>query len=129
MRFTSFAVLFFFGMIAWAPVKAQATEPGVQAPPGPPDKRLIEPPPPPANYNPPDAPDTQEPAFEPEITITTKGKEIHEEYRVNGVLYMIKVTPAGGKPYYLIDETGNGTFARSDLAPQVTIPMWVIKSF
>ncbi|MEK7191566.1 MAG: DUF2782 domain-containing protein, partial [Pseudomonadota bacterium] len=45
--------------------------------------------------------------IEPEITITTKGTEIHEEYRANGRLYMVKVVPAKGKPYYLLyDELG-----------------------
>ncbi len=54
------------------------------------------PPPPPlragaATVEPPEA------GIEPEVTITTKGTEIHEEYRANGRLYMIKVVPAKGK--------------------------------
>ena len=52
--------------------------------------------------------------IEPEITITTKGTEIHEEYRANGRLYMVKVVPAKGKPYYLLyDQLGK--VRRSDL--------------
>ena len=89
-----------------------------------------EPPPPPENYNPPTAPgaqSTEQP--EPEVTITTKGSETHEEYRINGRLYMIKVIPAHGKPYYLIDKEGNGQFAHSDFEPRISIPMWVIKSW
>jgi Protein of unknown function (DUF2782) len=89
-----------------------------------------EPPPPPENYNPPTAPgasSTEQP--EPEVTITTKGTEIHEEYRINGRLYMIKVTPAKGKPYYLIDNEGTGQFHRSDFQPRIAVPMWVIKRF
>jgi hypothetical protein len=89
-----------------------------------------EPPPPPENYNPPTAPGasgTEQP--EPEITITTKGTEIHEEYRLNGRLYMIKVTPAKGKPYYLIDDQGSGQFHRGDMQPHIAVPMWVIKRF
>lgn len=89
-----------------------------------------EPPPPPENYNPPTAPgasSTEQP--EPEVTITTKGTEIHKEYRLNGRLYMIKVTPAKGKPYYLIDDQGDGQFHRSDLQPHIAVPMWVIKRF
>lgn len=66
--------------------------------------------------------------FEPEITITSKGTEIHEEYRHNGQLYMVKVTPAKGPPYYLIfDERGNSR--RSDLEPDIVAPSWVIKRF
>jgi hypothetical protein len=89
-----------------------------------------EPPPPPENYNPPAAPGesgTEQP--EPEVTITTKGTDIHEEYRLNGRLYMIKVTPTKGKPYYLIDDQGNGQFHRSDMQPHIAVPMWVIKRF
>jgi hypothetical protein len=88
------------------------------------------PPPPPENYNPPSVPDlpgAEQP--EPEVTITTKGTEIHEEYRLNGRLYMIKVIPAKGKPYYLIDHEGGGQFRRSDFEPRIAIPMWVIKRF
>lgn len=89
-----------------------------------------EPPPSPENYNPPTAPGasgTEQP--EPEVTITTKGTEIHEEYRLNGRLYMIKVTPTKGKPYYLIDDQGSGQFHRSDMQPHIAVPMWVIKRF
>ncbi len=66
---------------------------------------------------------------EPEVTITTQGADRREEYRVRGQLYMIKVIPAHGKPYYLIDNEGSGQFSRSDFAPSVKIPMWVIKRF
>ncbi len=88
------------------------------------------PPPPPENYNPPatpELPDVGQP--EPEITITTKGTEIHEEYRLNGRLYMIKVVPKKGKPYYLIDHEGSGQFRRSDFETRIAIPTWVIKRF
>ncbi|MGA9033111.1 MAG: DUF2782 domain-containing protein [Sulfuricaulis sp.] len=88
------------------------------------------PPPPPENYNPPAAPEPPGAGQpEPEVTITTKGTEIHEEYRLNGRLYMIKVTPAKGKPYYLIDHEGSGQFRRSDFETRISIPTWVIKRF
>lgn len=88
------------------------------------------PPPPPENYNPPAAPELPEAGQpEPEVTITTRGTEIHEEYRLNGRLYMIKVIPKKGKPYYLIDHEGSGQFRRSDLEPRIAIPTWVIKRF
>lgn len=70
--------------------------------------------------------ESPEGTIEPEVTITTKGTEIHEEYRANGQLYMVKVIPAKGKPYYLIyDERGKPR--RSDLAPSTVVPQWVIK--
>lgn len=69
--------------------------------------------------------------LQPEVTIKKNDKEVREEFRVNGRLYMIKVTPAGGLPaYYLIDNQGNGEFTRSDVGgPALRTPMWVIKTF
>ncbi len=88
------------------------------------------PPPLPDSYTPPPpAPETAPHEAVPEVRIVTKPDAIHEEYRVNGQLYMIKVTPSKGKPYYLFDPDGSGQFRRSDHAPGVAIPMWVIKSW
>jgi len=76
---------------------------------------------------PPGAPDTAAPP-EPEITITQRGQERVEQYSINNRVYMIKVTPAKGFPYYLIDTTGNGTFdtRRNQLGPDVVVPQWVL---
>lgn len=64
---------------------------------------------------------------EPQITIKQRGQEKIEEYRVRGKLYMIKVTPAVGKPYYLVDQLGDGTFARKDgPGDNVHPPTWVV---
>lgn len=96
---------------------------------------LSEPPAPARNYQRPAAapaastPSADEPIPEPEITITTKGEDRHEEYRVAGRLYMIKVIPKKGRPYYLIDREGRGEFVHSDLMPSISPPMWVIKRF
>jgi hypothetical protein len=96
----------------------------------PPATSVPAPPPPPENYNPPAAPELPDAGQpEPEVTITTKGTEIHEEYRLNGRLYMIKVVPKKGKPYYLIDQEGSGQFRRSDFESRISIPTWVIKRF
>lgn len=52
------------------------------------------------------------------------------EYRANGKLYMLKVIPRVGKPYYLIDQKGDGQFARQDsLDSGMRPPMWVVKEF
>jgi hypothetical protein len=67
--------------------------------------------------------------LEPEITIVHQGKQVHEEYRIHGRLYMIKVYPAKGPPYYLIDYEGRGRYRRSDLEPTIAIPNWVIRRF
>ncbi len=64
----------------------------------------------------------------PEITITTSGGRTSvEEYRVNGRLYMIKITPAKGFPYYLIDTDGDGDLdsRRNDLQGR-PVNQWIL---
>lgn len=70
-------------------------------------------------------------ALEPQVTIVRNDKETREEFRANGKLYMVKVTPAGGgKPFYLVDQQGNGTFVQADMVGELTKPpMWVIHSW
>jgi hypothetical protein len=98
------------------PVAAQQSKPPVLQP-------LPEPPPPPPGQE-------LDPALEPQVTILKRGTDTVEEHRVNGKLYMIKITPARGKPYYLVDNRGDGTFARQDsLDSGVRPPMWVIFQF
>ena len=65
---------------------------------------------------------------EPEIHIITRTQETVEEYRVGGVLYMIKVTPKQGVAYYLVDTDGDGNLEtqRHALEPRMAIPGWVI---
>ncbi len=64
--------------------------------------------------------------MEPDITIIRKGKKTIEEYRVNGRLYMIRVKPDIGPPYYLIDTDGDGNMdvRRSDLDKELYINQW-----
>lgn len=96
-------------------------------------KAAVPPPPPiPAanSYKEKPQPPADQPAdLEPVVTITTRGGNLVEEYRMNGKLYMVKVTPGKGKPYYLIDPEGKGEFRRSDLQPSISVPTWVIKRF
>jgi len=83
-------------------------------------------PPPPPAMEPLDA------ALEPEVTIRKRDGETVEEHRVRGKLYMIKVTPDHGVPYYLIDRSGDGVFSRMEDAPgtpTLSVPMWVIGTF
>jgi hypothetical protein len=69
--------------------------------------------------------------LEPQVTIKKRGEDKVEEYRMNGKLYMIKVTPPHGTPYYLVDPKGDGGFVREDLGGErsLSVPMWVIHSF
>ena len=68
--------------------------------------------------------------LEPQVTITRRGSDKAEEYRIKGRLYMIKITPRHGKPYYLVDPRGDGQLRRyDDLSPNFVVPMWMIKEF
>lgn len=78
----------------------------------------------------PDGAPTAKDIEEPTITIRTKGRERIEEYRLKGKLYMIRVTPPVGKPYFLVDQMGRGEFTRHEgPTPPTAVPQWVIKSF
>jgi hypothetical protein len=66
----------------------------------------------------------------PEVTITKEKVQTVEEYRAGGKLYMIKIIPKVGKPYYLVDDRGDGKFSRQEsLDSGVRPPQWVIHRF
>ncbi len=65
--------------------------------------------------------------LEPEVTITQQGNNVIEEYRVAGQLRMVKITPAGGVPYYLIDTDGDGLLeTRSDGLQDPSTFQWTL---
>jgi hypothetical protein len=67
---------------------------------------------------------------EPQVTISKHSEQTVEEYRANGKLYMIKITPKHGVPYYLVDDRGDGKFARQEsLDSGLRVPRWVIFRF
>ena len=79
---------------------------------------------------PPPALDANEVVDEPQVTITKQTEQTVEEYRVSGRLYMIKIIPKVGKPYYLVDDVGDGKFARHEgLDFGVRPPRWVLFRF
>jgi hypothetical protein len=81
---------------------------------------LPEPPPPPAMSGP----------DEPAVNIPVPQGHQVEEMREGGRVVALKVTPPGGKPYFLIDTTGNGNWMRRDsLDDGVRVPMWPIYTF
>jgi hypothetical protein len=88
-----------------------------------PEAQPLPPPPPPPGSEP-------DPLLEPQVTIIKRGADTIEEFRVGGKLYMVKVTPPHGRPYYLIDERGDGRFTRQDgLDSGIRPPLWVIREF
>lgn len=73
------------------------------------------------------AEDAQE-ELAPEVTIVRGADGITEEYRVNGTLYMVKVTPRKGLAYYLVDTDGDGSLETryNDLDPGIAVPSWIL---
>jgi hypothetical protein len=69
------------------------------------------------------------PGPEDVVTIKPSAQGRVVEYRANGKLYMLKVIPKVGKPYFLIDPRGDGRFERQETLPGLQPPMWVLKEF
>ncbi len=109
----SMVVLFFFSMQTYAEIDADEEFASVPAPP--------------------DIPDPLESgqAIEPQVTIIRREEAIFEEYRVNGRLYMVKVTPEIGKPYFLVDRDGDGRMESrmSEIYDDFLVPQWVLFSW
>lgn len=81
---------------------------------------LPEPPPPPPMAGP----------EEPEVRIPVQEGDKVEEVRAGGRVIAIQVTPPGGKPYFLVDTSGTGTWVRREsLDDGVRFPMWPILTF
>lgn len=67
----------------------------------------------------------------PTVTIEEAENRVVEEYRVGSNLYMIKITPVVGAPYYLVDEDGSGdmAFHRGTAGMENNIPQWALLSW
>ena len=77
-------------------------------------------------------PKVQDEQLEPTVTIREEEDRRIEEYRLNGRIYMIKVTPKNGIPYYYIDTDGDGQL-ELDMDQQALNPVqpvhWKIKEW
>jgi hypothetical protein len=105
------------GLLAPIPLLAQEEA----TPPAAPDQAKPDAPPPPM-------PADEREEIEPQVTIIRQEDRTIEEYRINGQLYMVKVTPSKGYPYYLVDADGDGQLEsrRNELDPKILVPSWVI---
>jgi hypothetical protein len=108
-------VLFVLSLLVSGPLAAEAP-PGLEELPAP--------------LPPPDMAEPDE-ELEPEVTIIQREDATVEEYRLNGRLYSVKVTPKVGKPYYFVDRDGDGVMESrmSDLYNPFRVPQWVIFSW
>jgi hypothetical protein len=65
---------------------------------------------------------------EADITLIERPDGLIREYRHGGRLFMVVVMPRWGRPYYLIDTTGDGTLdsRRPGLGPDFVPPQWIL---
>jgi hypothetical protein len=89
---------------------------------------LPEEPPPPPEYVPPPPTGLADEGLEPEVKIIKRNDAVIREYRINGRLYLVRVEPRIGPPYYLYDRDGNGSleFSSLPLEPAPVVPNWMI---
>jgi len=117
---TTLATLLAWGVLPAAGPEAAASE----AEEAPTLEDFAEPPPPP------DPVVSGEP-LAPEVLIIQKEDRTVEEYRINGRLYMVKITPSVGPSYYLMDNDGDGTMEHrmSQIYSDFVVPKWVLFSW
>jgi hypothetical protein len=91
----------------------------------------VPPPPPPPSAEELDEAEPEEDGTEPEVTIIQRRDATYEEYRLNGRLYMVKVVPFVGPPYYYVDRDGDGLMETrmNGRTTQPQVPQWVIFSW
>ncbi|MGB0712538.1 MAG: DUF2782 domain-containing protein [Gammaproteobacteria bacterium] len=78
----------------------------------------------------PDAVANEQEAVTGQVEIVPPKKAKVVEYRRDGRLYMLKVTPTSGRPYYLVDSDGDGNLdAVRDGLADPTVPQWVLHSW
>ena len=64
---------------------------------------------------------------EPEVRIIRKDDTVIEEYRVNGRVRFVKITPSRGNPYYMVDTDGDGVLeTRDDNFANPPINQWIL---
>jgi len=65
--------------------------------------------------------------LEPEVTITQTDERTTYEYSINGRRYMVKIVPAKGPAYYLLDLDGDGELdSQEDDPARIVVPQWVL---
>ena len=90
------------------------------APPPPPPADFPEPPPPPPVVQ-------SGQVMEPGVTIIQTESEMIYEYRAGAHLYMVRVVPKVGPPYYFFDRNGDGQLDYSEDDPRMSnINQWVL---
>lgn len=128
MRNLSFKPGWAVALIAWVCLALMSTQP-LWA-----QEDLERPPPiPPADSSDvPIPPKIQQEQLEPTVTIREQDDNRIEEYRLNGQVYMVKVTPKDGVPYYYMDNDGDGLLeldVNSRIPDPVQPVYWKVKEW
>jgi len=64
---------------------------------------------------------------QPEVRIIRKKDSVIEEYRVNGQVRFIKITPSSGPAYYMVDTDGDGILeTRENDLDNPPINRWIL---
>jgi hypothetical protein len=73
---------------------------------------------------------TAEDLIEPEVTIIETDDQVIYEYRANGRLYMVKIQPMAGPPYFMLDIDGDGLLdVQNQSPPELALPQWLLFSW
>jgi hypothetical protein len=79
---------------------------------------------------PPPPPPYQGESVEPQVNIIQSEKGTIYEYRVHGQVYMVKVKPVVGPPYYLLDTNGDGILDTQQPGPaNNAVNQWLLFSW
>lgn len=70
-----------------------------------------------------------QPIDQPTISKRKDGENEIEEYSINGNVYMVKVTPPSGKPYYLHREDRDGDWVNDGPTRPLSVPKWTLFRF
>ena len=67
---------------------------------------------------------------QPDVTILETDRGTVYEYRVRGQLYMVRIQPPVGPPYFLLDTDGDGVLdVQRDRVWENAVPQWLLHSW
>ncbi len=67
----------------------------------------------------------------PQVRVRDYQNRTVEEFSVNNNVYMIRITPTAGAPYYLVDNDGSGDMEWNRGRPgfDMQVPQWTLMSW
>ncbi len=69
--------------------------------------------------------------FAPQVRVRDYENRTVEEFSVNSNVYMVRITPTAGAPYYLVDTDGSGDMEWNRGQPgfDMQVPQWALLSW